>query len=563
MPDVVRHHPAQGHRQVGPVVALQVQIGRRGLAERRRDRRGREADGRVVAVLAVDVPDEHVDLGVVPSRRKLEHLVEGARPREQAAQAPEGPATERGAGDARVLAVAGAVDSDHRDARADVDEQVGVRVVVRVVIAAGGGVWMLLLLLLFRRRRRRRSSCCCRRTALAPAPVVAHGAVEEGERLVPHRAQQEIRPGHQAVHLVLLLEDHAQPRAEEVGEAVGAAARGQDADAGGRRRVVAVVLVLVVVPTAAAADTAAPPLREAARRRAVKAPYPLLLRPVEALGLDKVQALVDLGGLELDKVELAPSGRARARRGGLELLRRSRRRRRLFARGGGTGRSGSSSSSSSSSSPLARRGRPRPLSLLLLLSLPSSLDRALAGRVGRREVDELDERPADVERDVPDALAPLVREDDRGGLPLGPVDGGGEVADGRGRGADRGAREVEALGGRRGGGGGGSALGSGSGSGRGGSSSNSSSGGGRRPLLLLLLFLLLLFSVRSVVASCDVVVVVYGQGRERRGGRGRVRRRQRRLRLRGVVRREGQVFFFLISSESARVGDEGRPRNRE
>ena len=160
--------------------------------------------------------------------------------------------------------------------------------------------------------------------------------------------------------------------------------------------------------------------------------------------------------------------------------------------------------------------RPIARSSLLLLPLPSlSLDRAAPSPGGGREVDELDQRPADVERNVPHALASLVRQHDGGSLALGPFGGArgaGEVAHGRGRGADRGAGEVEALGAAGGGGDG--------------SSSGSSSGGGGRPLLLL--------SVRpiEVVYSEIVSVVVEGQGRERRGGGGRVRRLRLLLRSR-------------------------------
>lgn len=133
-----------------------------------------------------------------------------------------------------------------------------------------------------------------------------------------------------------------------------------------------------------------------------------------------------------------------------------------------------------------------------------SVNRSFPGR--GREVDQFNERPADVESDVADALPPLVRQHDGGGLALGPVHGRRQVPDGRGGGADGGAREVEALGAsgrggeRRGGGrSGGGRKKSGSGSG-----SSSSCTGGRRPLLLLLLSVCPLVAFRS----CILVVVV-------------------------------------------------------
>ena len=114
----------------------------------------------------------------------------------------------------------------------------------------------------------------------------------------------------------------------------------------------------------------------------------------------------------------------------------------------------------------------------------------------------------------PDPLASLVRQHDGGSFPLGPVDRGGEVADGGGRGADGRAHEVEALGG--------------GGRGGGGSEGSSTAGSRRRSSRSsgsLLLLLLPIGRHRSVAAAEAVVFVVEGQGRERGDGGGRVRRR--------------------------------------
>eukprot|EP00958_Prasinococcus_capsulatus_P006136 scaffold585_cov311-Prasinococcus_capsulatus_cf.AAC.6 len=265
LPDVVRHHAQQAHRQILGLVVLQLAALHDHLAEAARDGLGGQANARVV-LAAVDVAHQHIHLGVVPQLAQLQQLVEGAAAGQQPCQAParrdthaphvpqqsvfvtrapEGAPAEGGAGDALVLAVAG--DLDHADAGADVHQQVREERLARV---RPGHVGLLLV------------------------------GVREG--LVADGAQQEVRARHHAAHLVDLLQTqacrkHAQ-RAQLLLEEVGVLVR----SSAGRLHHDFDVLAPLSTAAAAAVDQ------------------------VQILGLDEVDAGLDVARLKLHKVQSPP-----------------------------------------------------------------------------------------------------------------------------------------------------------------------------------------------------------------------------------------------------------------
>lgn len=105
------------------------------LTEGGGNRRALEPD--LTIVCAVDIPHHHVNLGVVALCCRVQHVVEGARSRQQRQQAPEGATPKRSA--AYSLVGPRACDFEEGNAGANVDKEVGVDVVAGSYEAHGIG----------------------------------------------------------------------------------------------------------------------------------------------------------------------------------------------------------------------------------------------------------------------------------------------------------------------------------------------------------------------------------------------------------------------------------------
>ena len=118
----IRHSP--------PVlgVALRLPFHLQHLAKTAGD--GAALQSNLAVIRTVDIAHQHVHRRVVPVIGHTEHLVKRARPRQERQQSPQRAAAERGAPDALVLPWPG--NFDHRYARANVDEEIGIDVGRRV-----------------------------------------------------------------------------------------------------------------------------------------------------------------------------------------------------------------------------------------------------------------------------------------------------------------------------------------------------------------------------------------------------------------------------------------------